>query len=86
MKKNYNIFDESIPEELKEQHQKVMAQTKEILEKKDEAYKKLIDSIKLKLKELEQSSLDIDEYIVGLMKIAIESRKQLKQGEKNNGY
>lgn len=86
MKKNFNIFDESIPEELKEQHQKVMAQTKEILEKKDEAYKKLIDSIKLKLKELEQSSLDIDEYIVGLMKIAIESRKQLKQGEKNNGY
>ena len=82
MKKNYNIFDEAIPEELQEQHQKVMAQTKEILEKKDEAYKKLIDSIKLKLKELEQSSLDIDEYIVGLMKIAIESRKQLKQGEK----
>ena len=81
MKKNYNIFDEAIPEELKEQHQKVMAQTKEILEKEDEAYKKLIDSIKLKLKELEQSSLYLDEYIVGLMKIAVESRKQLKEGE-----
>jgi division protein CdvB (Snf7/Vps24/ESCRT-III family) len=81
MKKNFNIFDESILEELKEQHQKVMAQTKEILEKEDEAYKKLIDSIKLKLKELEQSSLDLDEYIVGLMKIAVESRKQLKEGE-----
>jgi division protein CdvB (Snf7/Vps24/ESCRT-III family) len=81
MKKNFNIFDESILEELKEQHQKVMAQTKEMLEKEDEAYKKLIDSIKLKLKELEQSSLDIDEYIVGLMKIAVESRKQLKEGE-----
>ena len=81
MKKNYNIFDESIPEELKEQHQKVMAQTKEILEKKDEAYKKLIGSIKHKLKELEQSQLNIDEYIVGLMKIAVESRKQLKEGE-----
>ena len=30
---------------------------------------------------LEQSSLDLDEYIVGLMKIAVESRKQLKEGE-----
>lgn len=81
MKKNFNIFDESIPEELQEQHQEIMAQTKEILEKEDEAYKKLIDNIKLKLKELEQSQLDIDEYIVGLMKIAVESRKQLKKGE-----
>lgn len=54
---------------------------KEMLEKEDEAYKKLIDSIKHKLKELEQSQLDIDEYLVGLMKIAVESRKQLKEGE-----
>lgn len=81
MKKNYNIFDEAIPEELQEQHQKIMAQTKEMLEKENDAYEKLIDTIKLKLKELEQSSLDLDEYIVGLMKIAVESRKQLKEGE-----
>lgn len=58
-----------------------MAQTKEMLEKENDAYEKLIDTIKLKLKELEQSSLDLDEYIVGLMKIAVESRKQLKEGE-----
>jgi len=82
VKKNYNIFDEAIPEELQEQYQKDCERTKKILEKEDEAYKNLIDNIKLRLKELEQGQLDIDEYIVALTKIAVESRKQLKEKEK----
>ena len=59
-----------------------MAQTKEMLEKENDVYDKLIDSIKLKLKELEQGQLDIDEYIVGIMKIAVDTRKQLKDIKK----
>lgn len=79
METHYNIFDESIPEELQEQYKKDLSQTKEMLEKENDAYEKLIDSIKLKLKELEQGQLDIDEYIVGIMKIAVDTRKQLKK-------
>lgn len=40
MKKNYNIFDESIPEELQEQYQKYLDITKEMLDKQEEENKK----------------------------------------------